>query len=155
MNGFDYVVIALLVLAAKRGFRNGLASEFYRLFRIAVAMAAGTSLYRMFSDAVSGLLNIESGLSDPVLFGGATVLVWQLLTRVRRWMEALIVAKTPARAQSVGGAVAAFLKTAIFIVAVVTTVSLSSWIPGHVWIAEHSATGRLVTSFLPSSECIP
>lgn len=151
MNGFDIVVIVLVVLAAKRGFKNGLASEFYRLFRIAVAIFAGTSLYKIFSGTISSVLHIDSGYSDPVLFVAASILVWKLIARLRKWIEALLLTKVPRRIQAVGGAVAAALKTGVFIVAIITTVSLSTWMPGHDWITKESFMGRTVQSFLPET----
>ncbi len=151
MNGFDIVTFVLIGLAARRGFKNGLASEFYRLLRVLIALFAGTSLYRIFSDSVSGLLNINSGYSDPILFVVAMVITWKLLRRIRRWIESVVLAITPQKVQAIGGALAAGCKTCMLIFALVATVSLSTWLPGRAWIAEDSFTGKIVQSFLPET----
>ena len=151
MNGFDLIVLVLIGLAAKCGFKRGLAAEFYRLFRIVVALFAGTGLYRLFSGAISDLLNIDSGYADPILFVLSVFGTWALLRRMRRWMEASILAIVPKKAQATGGAIAAACKTGVMLVAIITTVSLSTWLPGRDWIAEDSFTGNVIQKFLPET----
>jgi len=151
MNGFDYTALAVLGAAIMRGYKRGLSVEFYQLFRMAVALLAGTSLYGMLSDALTGILNIKSGIADPAMFLGSTVVVWSLLRRMRAWMEAWILAKLPKGYQSIGGAVAAGLKTSILLGGVVVLFNLADWLPGHTAISRDSITSEVVHFFLPDN----
>jgi len=149
MNGFDYIALAALVAAALRGYRQGLAVEFYRLFRMGVALIAGTSLYSIFSGMLTSVLNIKSGFADPAMFLGSSVLVWNLLKRLRLWMETWLRAKVTGKYQAVGGAVAAGLKTLIFIGAFTALFGMASWMPGHNAVARDSVTSKILQPFLP------
>lgn len=148
MNGFDIAALVAVIVSARRGFANGLAAEFYRLFRMAVALFAGTSLYGVLSHAVTGILGVTSGFADPALFAGSAIVVWRLLHRLRRAMEAWLLAAVPRKAQAIGGALAAALKCALLIGGVVTLFNLASWLPGHDAVASDSAVSALMRPFL-------
>jgi len=151
MNEFDYAALAVLGSAIMRGYKRGLSVEFYRLFRMTVALLAGTSLYGMLSDGLSGVLNVKSGIADPAMFLGSTVVVWSLLRRLRSWMEAWILARFPQKYQATGGAVAAGMKAAILLGGVVTLFNLADWLPGHAFISRDSATSAIVHFFIPET----
>jgi len=151
MNGFDYIALAALVMAALRGRRNGLALEFYRLFRMAVALLAGTSLYGMLSHALSSVMNITSGYADPLMFVTSSVVTWKLLRRIRSWMEIWIKAKVPGHWQAAGGSIAAATKTAVLIAGLVTMFDLADWLPGHESISQDSITSQIVRFILPET----
>lgn len=151
MNGFDYAALAVLGSAIMRGYKRGLAVEFYRLFRMLVALLAGTGLYGILSDLLTSMLNVKSGIADPVMFLGSSLAVWSLLRRLRVWMEAMILAKLPKNYQAIGGAVAAGLKSALLLGGVVTLFSLADWLPGHESIAQDSITSQIVHFILPEA----
>jgi len=138
MNSFDIAALILTASSAARGYRTGLASEFYRLFRLVVALVTGSSLYRILADSVGNLAGQSETWMSPVLFVGLTVVVWKFLKRLRRWMEAMITARVPARHQAIGGAVAAGAKTMVFIAGVIGAFSLASWLPGHDLVVNES-----------------
>jgi hypothetical protein len=148
MNGFDITAICFLVLSILRGYRNGLAGEFYRLFRLAVALLAGTSLYGALSGFVTRILSVDSGWADPAMFVGTTVVAWRVLNRARGFVERLITSKMPHSYQAVGGAVAAAIKSAIAIAGIVTVFHLATWLPGHDAVSVNSVTSRILLPFI-------
>ncbi|HMP90859.1 MAG TPA: CvpA family protein [Kiritimatiellia bacterium] len=151
MNGFDYIALAALVSAALRGYRQGLAAEFYRLLRLSVALLAGTSLYSMVGDLITNVLNIKASLADPAMFVGISVTVWSLLRRFRLWLEAWLRARVTGKYQAMGGALAAGLKALLLTGGLVTLFSMASWMPGHETVAQDSMFARLLAPFIPGN----
>ena len=152
MNQFDMAALLLMVSAALRGYRNGLAIEGYRLFRMLVALLAGSSIYGLLNSAMSGMLDHSSSWLDPVIFVGSIVVIWKLLKQLRRWMEALIAARIPQRFQSIGGSLAAGAKAAVLIGGIITMFNLADWLPGHNVVARDSKAAHLMSPFLSSPE---
>jgi len=150
VNGFDWIALISLITSGLRGYRNGLAGEFYRLFRMAVALLAGTGIYQVFGDLFSRIVPGDAGWTDPVLFIGTVVVVWKILHRLRDGMESLIRSKMPRHSQAIGGAVAATLKTAIIIGGIITVFHMASWLPGHETVAQSSFASRVLKPFLPA-----
>lgn len=149
MNGFDIVTLLALGSSSWRGYRRGLASECYRLFRMLVALLAGSGVYSLLSDAVTGLLGAGSAWSDPALFVGSSVAAWSLLKRLRQGMESAVAKWTPPGVQKLGGAVAAAAKTALVAGGLVATFDLADWLPGHDAVARDSRVSQVVRPFLP------
>ena len=149
MNGFDYIALVALISAGLRGYRQGLAMEFYRLLRMSVALLAGTSLYSLLSGLVTSVLSVKSGVADPVMFAGTTIFVWSMLRKLRVWMEAWLKSKVTGRYQSIGGAVAACLKTLILTGGLVALFNMASWMPGHDAVAQDSMVAKILQPFLP------
>ena len=142
MNSFDIAALLMTAASAARGFRAGLASEFYRLARLVIALVTGSSLYRVLADTIGSVADRAESWLSPVLFVGLTMLVWTGLKRLRRWTEAAITTRVPARHQAVGGALAAGAKTLVLLAGVIGAFSLASWLPGHDLIATESTFAR-------------
>jgi hypothetical protein len=150
MNLFDIVSVLGVGSAAARGWRRGLAVEGYRLFRMVVALVAGTSLYGGLSDLLGRVAGIQSSWADPAMFLGVSFGAWSLLRRLRAWSEARLAAALPARTLALGGAVAAGIKALAVVGGAVTVFSLSSWLPGHETVGVDSWMARLLGPWLGS-----
>ncbi|HAL92126.1 MAG TPA: hypothetical protein DCM68_03775 [Verrucomicrobia bacterium] len=148
MNAFDYVAIAALLAAARRGYRQGLARELYRLLRWAVALLAGTGLFGLVSGWITRAAGVAAGWTEPLAFVGITGGIWYLLRSLRKWLEAWLLLHTPRRIQAAGGAVASVAKTAILLGGLIAIFHLATWLPGHSLVAEKSLAAKIAKPFL-------
>lgn len=124
MNLLDGLAAAYVAFGAWRGRASGLAEEGYRLFRMAVAFAAGCGLYGLISDLLTRVLSIGGDVSGPIGFVGVMGGSWMLLKRLRNAIKAWLAARFAAHAQ-IGGLIAGGLRTLIIVLSIVGVLNLA------------------------------
>lgn len=152
MNAFDYIALAALLAAALRGYRQGLAKEFYRLLRWSIALLAGTGLFGLVSGWITRAAGIAAGWTEPLAFVGITGGIWVLLRSLRKGLEAWLLLHTPRKIQAVGGAVTSVAKTAILLGGLIAIFHLATWLPGHSLVAEKSLVAKIAQPFLAARQ---
>ncbi len=124
MNILDLIAGAYVAYGAWRGRARGLAEEGYRLFRLAVAFAAGCGLYGLLSDLLTRLLSLGGEVSGPVGFVGVMGGSWYILRTLKTKLTALLAARFAAQAR-IGGLIAGGLRTLIVVLSIVGVLNLA------------------------------
>ncbi len=124
MSLLDGIAAAYVAFGAWRGRARGLSEEGYRLFRMAVAFAAGCGLYGLISGALERLLSIGGEVSGPVGFVGVMGGSWFLLSKLRTGIKTWLSARFASFAR-VGGAVSGALRALIIALSIVGVLNLA------------------------------
>lgn len=124
MSPLDGIAAAYVAFGAWRGRARGMAEEGYRLFRMAVAFAAGCGLYGVISGLLEKVVSIGGDVSGPVGFVGVVGGSWFLLSRLRNGIKAWLAARFADRAQ-IGGMAAGGLRALIVVLSIVGVLNLA------------------------------
>lgn len=144
MNIVDLVSGAYVAYGAARGRKRGLADEAYRLLRIGISFAAGCGLYGLVSDLLRQVLSLGADVSGPVGFVAIVAGAWSLLRFARKRLTAWIAVRFASHA-SLGGAIAGGLRTAVWVLSLVSAFHLAGSAPGHDKVSEQSLVGRFAS----------
>lgn len=142
MNIIDLISAAYVAFGAIRGRKRGMADEAYRLLRIGVSFLAGCGLYGLVSDLLKQVLAMGGDVSGPVGFVAIMAGAWSLLRFARKRLTAWIALRFASHA-SLGGAIAGGLRTAVWVLSLVSAFHLAGSAPGHEQVAEQSLVGRI------------
>lgn len=138
----DILSVAYVAYGTVRGGRRGLGDEAFRLFRLAIAFAAGCGLHKLVGNGIGRLLSIGSDVSAPVAFAVTVAGAWWLLRRARivfaAWAE-----KRLGRHARLGGAIAGGLRSALLALSIAATINMAGHVPGGDAVRRGSWVGRL------------
>jgi hypothetical protein len=144
MQMLDLISAAYVAYGAWRGRARGLAEEGYRLFRMAVAFAAGCGLYGLISKLLAGLLSVGGDVSGPIGFVSVMGGSWYALRVLKAKLTAFLSSRFAAQAR-IGGLVAGGLRTLIIVLSIAGVLNLA----GREDVSERSVVSRVAAWVMP------
>lgn len=151
MTMLDGVALLVAAASAVRGARNGIGLEGYRLFRLLVSVLTGFGLFTLINQVLARLLGSLLDGAEGVGFAAGIGLAFYVLRKLKGAVIGFLEKRVAPRWNRCGGATAAFVRAATAIVAILTCLHITPWIPGGTKAVDRSVIGRIVTRLIPQT----